>query len=355
MKHKNAKRTALAAALVLPIALIGTAVYIGTYQNPAHAELKKAGIIEKQVQVGEVTFNYAEGPDNGPPLVLLHAQLLDWFSYSEVLPELSEHFHVYAIDCPGHGKTVYPDDYEMSANNIGASLDQFLHQVIAQPVYLSGNSSGGLLSVWLAAHDPDMVLAVVLEDPPLFSAEYPAIQSTIAYRSFITSEKAVREGYDGDFLLYWVRNSTAFFNNYVFSGAQPAVEGLVKYYRFFRHEGPVEIAFVPPTVREMLRGLDMYDPAFGAAFYNGSWNEGFDHAQALREIQCPVLLIQADTSYMDDGTLNGAMSEEMAMQALDCLAKGEYVKVDATHVTHLDIPEEFSRLLVEFFTGGRIG
>lgn len=91
--------------LCILFALIDSvAAYVGFYRNPAHKRLADAGIVEKQVQVGDVCFNYAEGPDHGPALVLLHAQLLDWFTYSKVLPELSQHYHVYAIDYPGHGK-----------------------------------------------------------------------------------------------------------------------------------------------------------------------------------------------------------------------------------------------------------
>lgn len=351
MKLKKVIRTIL---IVLLATIICVAVHVGIYKNPGHKKIEDAGIIEKQAQVGEVNFNYAEGPDNGPALVLLHAQLLDWFTYNKVLPDLSEHFHVYAIDYPGHGKTTYPDNYEMSADNIGESLKQFIYEIIGEDVYVSGNSSGGLLTVWLAVNAPETVKAVVLEDPPLFSSEYPKIKETIAYRSFITSDKALKEGYDGDFLMYWVTNSTEFFNNYVFKGAQSMVKALISYCRLFNSEGPLEMAFVPPVVQEMLRGLDMYDPAFGAAFYSGTWNEGFDHESSLRQIECPALLIQADTSYMEDGTLNGAMSEDMAMKAMSCLADGKYVKLDSNHVTNLDASDQFTQLLIDFFLNGEI-
>lgn len=336
------------AAVILALFFV-IAVYIALYRNPEHKRLTEAGIVEKRMYVGDVLFNYAEGPDNGPPLMLLHAQLLDWYTYSKVLPALSENFHVFAVDYPGHGKTVCPSDFTMNANTIGASLNRFIHEVIGQPVFISGNSSGGLLTAWLAANDPDMIMAAVLEDPPLFSSEYPEIQSTIAYRSFTTSEKAVKDGYGDDFLIYWVDNSTAFFNNYVGKGAQPAVKALISYYRLFHPAETLELAFMPAAVQEMLRGLDMYDPAFGAAFYEGTWNEGFDHSRTLSKIQCPVLLIQADTSFMEDGTLNGAMSVNMANKAMSLLPNGEYVKVEAGHVTNLEVPDRFVSLLTEFF------
>ena len=149
--------------------------------------------------------------------------------------------------------------------------------------------------------------------------------------------------------MYWVNNSTAFFKNYVGSNAQKLVRGLIKYYRFFHPNKAVELAFLPKIVREMIRGLSMYDPTFGAAFYGGSWNKGFSHAEALQQIKCPVLLIQANTSFMDDGTLNGAMSEEMAARAMKNLHIGKYIKVNSGHVVNMERSDEFSNLLIEFF------
>ena len=61
---------------------------------------------------------------------------------------------------------------------------------------------------------PDLVRAIALEDPPLFSAEYPRIKTTIADRSFATCFDAVRDDVD-DFLLYWIHSNRAFFSSNV--------------------------------------------------------------------------------------------------------------------------------------------
>lgn len=105
------------------------------------------------------------------------------------------------------------------------------------------------------------------------------------------------------------------------------------------------------TVRMMLRGLDEYDPRFGAAFYDGTWNRGFDHAEALRKITCPTLLMQANYSILPDGALNGAMSKEEAEQAAALLKNGRYLKIDASHVVNLDKPDAFIQILRSFFLG----
>jgi pimeloyl-ACP methyl ester carboxylesterase len=101
----------------------------------------------------------------------------------------------------------------------------------------------------------------------------------------------------------------------------------------------------------LLRGLDAYDPRFGAAFFDGTWNQGFDHAVALAKIACPTLLMQANTLTRQDGTLDGAMRPEDAARATSLLQHGTYVKVDASHVVNLDKPEEFVRILESFFIG----
>lgn len=337
--------------LVLLIIIMILIIYMKNYKNPNNKKLAEAQIEEKKAQVGDINFNYAEGPDNGPALVLLHAQLLDWYTYSEVLPELSKQFHVYAIDYPGHGKTTVPEGYEMSAKQIGSDLAKFITEIIKEPIYVTGNSSGGLLTTWLAANEPDLVKAILLEDPPLFSAEYPEIKQTIAYRSFTTSHSAMENGYNGDFLNYWIKNSTKFFQTYTGPFSQQIIEFAVNSYRRSNPDRPVEIAFLPSSVKEMIRGLNYYNPEFGNAFYEGTWNEGFDHEEALTKIECPVLLLHANYSFTEDGILNGAMSQEMADKAASLIHDCTYVKIDSSHVVNLEKPEEFTQILEKFFLG----
>ncbi|GIF26303.1 pimeloyl-ACP methyl ester carboxylesterase [Actinoplanes tereljensis] len=319
------------------------------YVDPWKARVAEAGFTMKTAPVGEIELSYAEGPDNGPPLVLLHAQHMDWFSYSRVLPALSRRFHVFDIDYPGHGATVVPPGYPMTANRIGADLAAFLEKTISQPAYASGNSSGGLLTAWLAANHPDLVTAIVLEDPPLFSAEYPRIRTTIADRSFATCSRAVQEGVD-DFLLYWIASNKKFFTNNIAPGSAWVLTQAVKAYRRAHRGEPVEVGVLPnDTVRLFLRGMDQFDPRFGAAFHDGTWNEDFNHAEALTRITCPALLLQADFTVLPDGTLNGAMTQEDADRAASLLPNGKYQRVDATHVVHLADPDLYVRILEDFF------
>jgi pimeloyl-ACP methyl ester carboxylesterase len=336
--------------IILTILGIALVTYIKYYKNPADQKLVKAGIIEKTAQIGDVIFNYATGPNNGSALLLLHAQTLDWYTYSEVLPKLSTKFRVFAVDYPGHGKTIYPVDYPMTAEQIGNDLANFIEIIIEEPVYITGNSSGGLLTAWLAANKPNLVKAIILEDPPLFTSEYPEIKRTIADRLFTASYNAVLDNnYGGNFLDYWIKNGTEFFRTYAGPFSQQLIRFAVSNYRGSNPGEPVEIAFLPIVVQEMLRGLNYYDPCFGAAFHKGTWNEGFDHAESLKKIQCPVLLIQANFEIMEDGVLNGAMSQEQVDRVVSLIKNCQYIKVNAGHVINLEIPDQFIRIIEWFF------
>ncbi|MET0592456.1 MAG: alpha/beta hydrolase [Polyangiaceae bacterium] len=296
-------------------------------------------------------MSYAEGPANGPPLLLLHAQHLDWFSYSRVLSDLSKAFHVFAVSYHGHGATHAPAE-RMDATHIGADLTAFIETVVREPVLLTGNSSGALLSVWLAANQPSWVRAVLLEDPPLFTAELPRLTKTVAYRSFAACHSFLDTRESDDFLLYWLETNRQFIIKQAGEAGLALLLDSIKSYRSAHPGERVELNTLPDTLRLLIRGLDVYDPHFGDAFYDGRWNKDFDHAAALQRIEARTLLLHANFSYQDDGTLDGALDAADAERAMSLLGKGSYLRIDAAHTVHLDKPSEFIRIVREFFLGG---
>ncbi len=125
------------------------------YKSPMRA-VWKAGFEEKQATLADGTvLNYGEG-GSGIPLMLIHGQCVSWEDYMDVLPELSKYYHIYAVDCYGHGKSSHnPEKY--TAKAIGADFIWFIENVIGEPAVVSGHSSGGLLAAWLAANSPENV------------------------------------------------------------------------------------------------------------------------------------------------------------------------------------------------------
>ncbi len=103
------KKALIITSILIGIIVIAVAGYIYNnfnFDKPLLRQINKAGLIEKQVNLDDGTvLNYAEGPDNGLPLFLIHGQTAAWQIYGKVLYELSKHYHIYVIDCHGHGKS----------------------------------------------------------------------------------------------------------------------------------------------------------------------------------------------------------------------------------------------------------
>lgn len=316
-----------------------------TYYDRAMAKVKRAGFVEKDVTINGSKIHYAEGPANGPKLLLIHGQMMDWTNYARVLPDLAEEYHVFVVDCYGHGKSE-KDPEKYSAEAMGRDLAQFIQEVIREPVVVSGHSSGGLLAVWLTAHHPEQIRGAVFEDPPLFTTLFPRAKKTFNYVDLSTAcHRFLQQREERDFTLFYVKNSQLL---KLFRDARP---GLIRYaenYRKKHGDRPLRYWFMPPVMNEGFRTLPAYDPRFGVTFYDGSWNRGFDHAEALKKIDKPTVLILAHWSYDENGILLAAMDERDARRAHALIKNNELIKVDSGHGFHFEKPREFVRILLDF-------
>jgi pimeloyl-ACP methyl ester carboxylesterase len=344
----RALRVILCILLGLIVLCVGSVVVLYSYgmnfSEPAMAKVWKAGFEEKTFTTNGTTLNYVEGPDNGLPLLLIHGQLVQWESYQLVLPELSQHFHVFAVDCHGHGKSSH-DPAKYSAEAMGLDFAAFIEQVIGEPAIVSGNSSGGLLAVWLAANSPENVLGVVLEDPPLFSSEYPGIKETAAWDTMETAHEFLAQSAEDEYLYYYLWNSgmMALFGD----GRQGIYNWSQAYSK--KHPGEIiEVFFFPLSIRMGTRGLQRYDPWFGQAFYDGSWNTNFDHAEALSKVKCPAVLMHSNWFYDENGILMGAMSGDDASLAMSLLSNGKLERVNSGHSVHIEDPKIFIQIMLDF-------
>jgi len=119
----------------------------------------------KQLSLGELSYAFSEGPNNGPPLLLMHGLSGNQRTWRPVLPYLLDHFQVFTIDQRGHGLSSHPGEY-----NIGLMTNDavhFLETVVQKKIFVVGHSMGARIALRLAATRGDLVNAVVLEDPPL--------------------------------------------------------------------------------------------------------------------------------------------------------------------------------------------
>lgn len=326
------------------VAASGYVIRNMTYASWDARGVERAGFVEKQVEVNGTRLNYAEGPDNGPALLLIHGQLMDWRNWSRVLPDLSQRYHVFAVDCHGHGGSAdVPAKY--TANAIAADMASFLTQVVGEPATVAGHSSGGLIAARLAAEAPQLVRGVVLEDPPFFSSVLPRAEKTFNHVGLATTAHSFLASGERDFTAYFIRHDVVWD---LFKGLKDRVQKNALSYRDGHPGEPVKIFYMPPDLNEMLRPMDAYDPRFAEAFYDNSFHRDFDHAATLSRITVPTVLIHTNWSFDDDGVLLAAMSGDDAAKARSLLRDVEFVKVDTGHAFHFEDPDRFEQIVTDF-------
>lgn len=302
----------------------------------------KAGYTEKDAVLPDGTvLHYAEGPANGkPPLLLIHGQTGAWQSYAAVLPALSRDYHVFAVDCHGHGKSSRtPGRY--TAKAIGQDFVWFLKHVAGTPAVVSGHSSGGLLAAWLAANAPGDVSGAVLEDPPFFSTEQGTRwESSFAYvDTYAPMHAFLNQEDEKDWTVYYLKHAA--WGRFV---PEKTMRKMIDYGVKYRktHPGkPLRYWFLPDSINRMFRFFDQYDLRFGDAFYDGSWFMDYQQSDVLHRIACPTVLIHTKWSYSDDGILMAAMSGEDAKRASALLQKSRLIYIDSGHEAHNEKPGEF--------------
>ncbi|MEP7292962.1 MAG: alpha/beta hydrolase [Chloroflexota bacterium] len=124
-------------------------------------------LTEKTFDTGELTLAYLENESSNPPIVLLHG-LTGWRAdWNNFAPLLTANWHIYMPELRGHGNSGRGASYRLA--DYDRDIIAFLRHV-GQPVVLVGFSLGALIALTVAAEYPQGVRALVLIDPPLFTA-----------------------------------------------------------------------------------------------------------------------------------------------------------------------------------------
>ena len=249
---------------------------------------------EKKYDNGEAVLNYAEGPDSGPPLVLLHGLTDRWQYFLPIIPALYLRWHIYALDFRGHGGSSRSPPYRY-CDHISDTIS-FLENVIGEEVVIFGASMGGGVSLMVGGKRPDLVRSIIFSDASINVENVQKVMTD--YHSYWAGwrELAAFEGPMSE-LVKAVADMPV---NVPGQGKSTYGEGLditsiINKANYLRHLDPA-------VLDDWANGADD-----SGAYENVT--QGHDQ-RLLRNIECPVLFLQANPAK------GGIMPDEEVERAL---------------------------------------
>lgn len=305
-------------------------------------------IVEADYTVGCDTLHYYEVQNDKPALLLIHAQGSESMSFHGVLCKLSKHYHLYLVDCYGHGKSDQ-NPLKYNLRSLGEDILAFTQDVIQQPFSVLGHSSGGLIAAYIAANCP-VCTKLILEDAPLFSCVGEARYNTFNYVDLSTvCHEFLQQTEERDFPYYYVVNQYCW--NFFPDNSREDIRSSIAYearkYRK-KHPGePLRVPMWPRRGQEAFRGLHLYDPRFGETFYNNEFHVGINYHALLAKIKCPTLFLKAKAE-VRNGILLGALSDEDLNRTCALIKNMVIEYFNCGHGIHTDKRRQFLNAVIHF-------
>lgn len=248
---------------------------------------------------GEVAIHYVEGPRTGPDLVLLHGMARDWNSFSSLIPDLSQLFHLFILDLRGHGASGrVPHGYGI--NQFASDVSAFMRQITPAGTPVFGHSLGAMVGMFVAASGECKVNSLIVGDSMISTKNL----SNSIYHSLFSQLRT----------LIMMRGSL-----------DELARGIGKIeVRLPGFDEPLlleELAGNTPTVlREWARSAINTDPDVLKMALNATAFEDWDPQQVLPRIKCPVLLLQGNPA------MDALLSDSDVEVAMRLIPRAEHVK-----------------------------
>ena len=290
---------------------------------------------------------YYEVKNDLQPLVLLHAQGVDSLSFADVIKPLSKQFHVYAVDCFGHGGSLH-DPSKYNIKDIRDAIARWIGDVINRKIRLLGHSSGGLIAAYIAA-ETDWCERLFLEDPPFFASQGERRKRTFNYIDLSTvCHEYLSQSDSRDFVLYYFEHQYAWnlFPEDSRDKVKPKLVAMAAKDREKHPDRNLKVLFWPKAALAAFQGMNQYDPRFGDAFYSDSFHCGIPHEEILRKIPCKTVFMKAKTEISGDGIMMAALGEDDVEKVSELIPDCTVVRFDCGHGIHTDKPKEFLRCVM---------
>ena len=249
---------------------------------------------------GSIELLYYVGPENGPPLVLLHGVSSSWSAFSMMIPFLSPHYTIYAVNLRGHGGSTHAEGY--GCDDYVSDIAPLLSECFAEPVSIIGHSLGALVAMKTASEYRERCKSIVLLDPPL---ESTATDNPDRHTMFTRwRDSAARSSDSREILDIFGANNT--------------------------------------SILRRACTLSVLDPNTLSQVLDKSLFDTFSYQDVAKRIQCPVLLCHGEPD------LGSVTTEEQVKYMVNHVRLCIVQKVNGPHGIHWNQPVEVSAHILPF-------
>ncbi len=174
------------------------------------AAAQNTDISYKTVEIDglDVFYREAGNPDN-PTILLLHGFPTSSHMFRELIPALSDQFHLVAPDYPGYGYSSMPsiDEFDYSFDNLANIIDKFIDKVGLKTYSLYLMDYGAPVGFRIATKHPERVESLIIQNG---NAYVEGIDNNFwePIQAYWKDRNAVNKGLDND----WWKNVKAAYN-----------------------------------------------------------------------------------------------------------------------------------------------
>lgn len=148
---------------------------------------------------------------SGKPLVLLHTIRTQLDYFQEVIPQLAQHFTVYALDLPGHGYSSIDKRAQYDEPYLSSGVIGFIEQLDLKALTIAGESIGAVLALTVARRLPQRVSRVIASNTYDYDTRYADgvrrgnfLANFVLFNFSIPINGAIFAALENRFLLGWI-------------------------------------------------------------------------------------------------------------------------------------------------------
>ncbi len=163
--RRNFLKTGIATAGALSVALAPAAAV--SHPGASQSATARYPTLHKTVKVEGLDIFYREGgPKDAPTILLLHGFPTSSHMFRNLIPALSDRFHLIAPDYPGFGNSSMPtvDEFDYTFDRLAEVMEGFVQALGLKTYSLYVMDYGAPVGFRLAVRQPDRVQALIVQN-----------------------------------------------------------------------------------------------------------------------------------------------------------------------------------------------